>query len=635
MKIWLRRWQHPLTAFLYDLAVTPLAWYGAHWLRFNFEQIPPIYVYRATLLLPLVLLVHSVCYWSFGLYRGVWRFASMPDFVRIAQAVFAAGTSCWLSVALLAYAELLPPVPVPRSSFALTALLLLAFLGGGRFIYRWVKDHQLYVKRGHRVLVVGAGRAGEMLVRDLLRDPAADYLPVAFVDDDPAKRGRDIHGIRVAGDSRHVRNIADRFKADLIFIAMPSASGSQMRRLVAACEASGRPFRTLPNLQELLDGKAAIKLMREVALEDLLGRDPVSLDWEAIRSALTARSVLVSGGGGSIGSELCRQIARLGPRRLDIVDACEFNLYRIDMELRREWPSLDLQVHLLDVRDADGLNRLFGDLHPELVFHAAAYKHVPMLEAQPCAAVGNNVFGTMELARAADRYGAQVCVLISTDKAVNPTNVMGASKRLAEMFCQNFAARSSTRFITVRFGNVLGSAGSVVPLFREQIARGGPVTVTHPDMERYFMTIPEAAQLILQAAAVGQGGEIFVLDMGEPVQIRYLAEQMIRLSGQEPGRDIEIVYTGLRPGEKLYEELFHERERLRPTSHAKLLLAQARLVHWAAFLEALEVLRADCLAHRDAVVLTRMHELVPEFRQDGVAALTQENQAPPSQAAAS
>lgn len=613
MKIWLRI-RHPLAALAHDLLMTPLAWFGAQWLRFNFDAIPTPFLQAAQQLLPLVLFVHAACYVRFGLYRGVWRFASMPDLVRICKAVVTGTLICWALVALAAQIGLLPPVPVPRSSFVLTGLLLLLFLGAPRFVYRWVKDHGLYYRPGQRVLIVGAGDAGVSLLRELQRERDGEYEPVGFADDKDNRQGRELHGVPVLGRTQEVAAVVAAHAIDVIFVALPSLGGERMARVLRLCEATGRPVRVVPRLDELLSGRAQIRELREVSLEDLLGREEITLDWQAIGRHVAGRTVLVSGGGGSIGSELCRQIARLGPARLLIVDAGEFNLYRIELELRRDHPALALQVYLLDVTGATGVEQVFAAHRPELVFHAAAYKHVPLLEDQPSTAVGNNVFGTRTLAQAAERHAAEAFVLISTDKAVNPTNVMGASKRLAEMYCQNLAARSRTHFITVRFGNVLGSAGSVVPLFREQIARGGPVTVTHPEIERYFMTIPEAAQLILQAAAVGRGGEIFVLDMGAPIRIATLAEQMIQLSGKRPHQDIRIEYTGLRPGEKLYEELFHERERLQPTPYPKLLLAQRRTLDWVAFDRALEALAADCSARRDAAVRAAMHALVPEYR---------------------
>jgi FlaA1/EpsC-like NDP-sugar epimerase len=363
----------------------------------------------------------------------------------------------------------------------------------------------------------------------------------------------------------------------MILLAVPSAGAREMQRLVGLCEQSGVPFRTVPQLGTLMAGQVSIGQLRAVSIEDLLGRDPVTLDWDGIRAGLAGREILVTGAGGSIGSELVRQIAATGPERLILVDNGEYNLYAIEMELRDSYPGLSFSRHLLDVTDAPAVEALFQAERPRIVFHAAAYKHVPMLEDQVRVAVRNNVLGTRTVAQAASDFSCERFVLISTDKAVHPANVMGATKRVAEALCQALDRRSETRFITVRFGNVLDSAGSVVPLFRRQIERGGPLTVTHPEIERFFMTIPEACQLIMQAAVIGDGGEIFVLDMGEPVKIRYLAEQMIRLSGREPGRDVQIQYIGLRPGEKLYEELFYASEDLTPTRHPKIRVARGAL----------------------------------------------------------
>ncbi len=569
MKAWIDRLRSRTAAFVHDLVMIPAAWFLAFWLRFNLGDIPQEFVDGALTALPLVILVQGLVNWMFGLYRGVWRFASLPDLTRIVKAVLA-GTALIL-FALFIFNRM---QSVPRSVPVLFALLQLLLLSGPRVLYRWLKDHRLALRAGQRVLIVGAGRAGEMLVRDMLRDPAQGWLPVAFVDDKLRRQGGEVHGVPVRGPTPMIPELSENLEIDLILLAIPSASTKDMQRLVALCERAGRPFRTVPELQSLMAGQVSVSQVRPVSIEDLLGRDPVELDWDAIRASLAGKVVLVTGGGGSIGAELCRQIAASRPSRLVVVDNCEFNLYRIDMELRETYPGLQVESRLLDVTDATAIQGLFGRERPKIVFHAAAYKHVPLLEHQVRAAIRNNVLGTDLVARAADAFQCEQFVLISTDKAVNPTNIMGATKRVAEILCQSLGAESPTRYITVRFGNVLGSAGSVVPLFRRQIARGGPVTVTHPDIERFFMTIPEACQLIMQAAAIGEGGEIFVLDMGEPVKIRYLAEQMILLSGKRPGEDIEIEYIGLRPGEKLYEELFYASEDLAPTLHPKIRVAR-------------------------------------------------------------
>ena len=608
---WIARLRNRWAAFAHDLVVVPVAWLGAYWLRFNLDAIPPDLLRTGLGALAVVVPVQAGAYWWFGLYRGVWRFASIPDLMRILRAVIVG-----VALSMLALFALTRLEGVPRSVPVLYGLLLFAGLSGPRFLYRWWKDHRIGIVRGgERVLIVGAGRAGEMLVRDLFRDPRRRYEPVGFVDDDPVKRGREIHGVRVLGGVDELPRVAERTAAEAIIVAVPSARARDMRRIAERCEETRLPVRTVPRLEDLMAGRVAVTALRALTIEDVLGREPVRLDWDAISRGLSGRRILVTGGGGSIGSELCRQVAGLGPARLVVVDHSEYNLYEIDRELRARFPQLVLSRRLVDVTDAAAVDRVFARERPEVVFHAAAYKHVPMLEGMPREAARNNVLGTRVVAEAADRHGVERFVLVSTDKAVNPTNVMGASKRVAEMVCTALAVCSHTRFITVRFGNVLGSAGSVVPLFREQIEQGGPVTVTHPEVERYFMTIPEACQLIMQAAVMGEGGEIYVLEMGEPVRIRDLAEQMIRLAGRVPGEDIEIVYTGLRPGEKLREELFHEEEGLAPTSHPKILLARHRAVERDALERALVELDTACERYDEVAVLGVLKTLVPELRR--------------------
>jgi FlaA1/EpsC-like NDP-sugar epimerase len=461
------------------------------------------------------------------------------------------------------------------------------------------------------VLVLGAGRAGDALLRDLARENR--YRPVGLLDDNANLRGAKVHGVPVLGMLDRLPELAEETAAEMLLIAMPSATNAQMRRVVELCEKTGVPFRTMPRLQDVVSGRMGFSDLKEVAIEDLLGREPVQLDWTAIRTGLAGQRVLVTGGGGSIGAELCRQVARLGAESLTILELSEFNLYRIEQELRREFPDMIIDAVLGDCGDVAVCERVFARARPQVVFHAAAYKHVPLLQTQLREGFRNNVLGTQVVAHAADKHGVGCFILISTDKAVNPTSVMGACKRVAEIFCQNFAAKSKTRFITVRFGNVLDSAGSVVPLFREQIRAGGPVTVTHPEITRYFMTIPEACQLILQAAVLGEGGEIFVLDMGEPVKIQYLAEQMIRLANKIPDRDVAIVYSGLRPGEKLFEELFHPQESYQDTRHAKIFLAQPRSMSWE-LLNAQLRNAAQAVRDYDEDILRRcMSNLLPDF----------------------
>ena len=603
-----------LPTVILDLLVVLAAWFGAYWLRFNLDTIPEHFYQYALESAPIVLVVQGAALYWFGVLRGIWRFTSLADLVRILKAV-AAGTAVLMTFMFLAVRL----GSVPRSVPLLYGMLLIAFLAGPRLLYRWFTEQQFALGTGKRVLVVGAGQAGEMLIRDLLRKAGGNYQPVAIVDDKPRRHGRHVHGVPVVGSCEDITELRESLEIDLILLAIPSASSAQMRRIVGLCEESGVPFRTVPDLDALMSGHVSINELREVSIEDILGRDQVVLDWKAIGVGLNGRTILVTGGGGSIGSELCRQIARLQPAKLVLLENSEYNLYSIEMELRPEFKDVSFIFQLGDVSDIATVRRVFSLHAPDVVFHAAAYKHVPMLEGQVREAVKNNVIGTRNVALEADRAGCSEFVFISTDKAVNPSNVMGASKRMAEIFCQNLNARSDTNFITVRFGNVLGSAGSVIPLFRKQIADGGPVTVTHREVERYFMTISEACQLIMQASVIGEGGEIFVLDMGEAVKIHFLAEQMIRLSGKEPGSDIEISYTGLRPGEKLYEELFHDSEQLEPTNHEKILLARHRIVEWGRLEALIERLESACDQYDENELLLSIEEFVPENRIESLA----------------
>ena len=603
------RFRSRTTIFLHDLCMIPLAWFGAYWLRFNLHSIPEEFFYSALLFLPLVIAIQTSLFWIFGLYRGVWRFSSLPDLVRIGKAVL---SGVFLICCTLFFYNRLQGVP--RSVAPLYVLMLFSLLSVPRLIYRFWKEQSFVERIGRRALIVGAGSAGEMLVRDLLTHADSEYQPVIFADDDQTKYRREIRGIRVAGNVEQIPELIKEWNIEAVLIAVPSASDSQMRRIVETCEGCSVEFQTLPSVKELLSGAITTANLRSVSIEDILGRAPVKLDWAGIKAHLHDKTILITGGGGSIGSELCKQLARALPRTLIVFDQCEYNLYKIDAELTRLFPELIHHAVLGDVADRIAVKRVISTHQPEIVFHAAAYKHVPLLEGQVREALHNNLIGTKILAEAAIAAGVARFVLISTDKAVNPTNVMGATKRAAEILCQNLNQTStSTRFTTVRFGNVLDSAGSVVPLFREQIKTGGPVTVTHPDITRYFMTIPEACQLIMQAETIGEGGEVFVLDMGEPVKITYLAEQMIRLSGKRPGKDIEIRYVGLRPGEKLYEELFHEQEHLIPTRHAKLCLAKARVYDSAEWSNQIEGLQELCRQADEEALLTRLQQLVPEF----------------------
>ena len=586
----------------------PAAWFGAYWIRFNMGKVPDHFDAQALHFFIPLIIIQVLAFWIFGLYRGIWRFASVPDLIRILKAAII-GVLVFI-LFLFLFSEI---KAFPRSIFLLYAWLLVSLLVGIRAVFRWLKDYRgVNSEDLKRVLIVGAGEAGELLVREILRDNRSNYRPVVFVDDKKTKQGREIHGIRVAGFIKDIPNIVERYKIEMVIISIPSLKSDMMRNILQLCEEVSVPCRITPSLDDIISGRASIKALRDVSLEDLLGREPVSLDWEHISKGLSNKTILVSGGGGSIGSELCWQIANLCPALLVVIDNSEFNLYTIEKDLKQHFPNLKLAVHLIDVVDSVALNAVMHQYKPQIVFHAAAYKHVPILEFQIRAAMRNNILGSYFLAKAAVDCGVESFVLISTDKAVNPTNIMGAAKRAAEVICQNYNGKSDTHFTTVRFGNVLGSAGSVIPLFKSQLEQGGPITVTHPEISRYFMTIPEASQLILQATIMGKGGEIFVLDMGKPILIRFLAEQMIQLSGKSLD-EIPIVYTGLRPGEKLYEELFHETEKLVPTKHNKILKAHFRKWDWENLLSIINKIIAACGSLNEDDLKRLLSELVPEY----------------------
>ncbi len=595
----------PRTAVvLHDLAMVWVAWSGLHLVRYALRSEPsPMSAWSAEI--ALVLLAQGLVFWRVGLYRGVWRFASVPDLINILKACLFGLVA--IAVGLFLYNRM---DQVSRTVLLLYPFVLTALLGMPRLLYRVWKDHETSrsEEAGLRVLILGAGQAGEALVRDLRR--TGSYQPVGFLDDAATLRGSQLQGLPVLGRIDEVERIARETAARLLVIAMPSLDAAAMREVVAACESTGLPFRRVPRLDDLLEGRSLPGELKEVAIEDLLGREPVTPDWKAIRGWLGGRSVLVTGAGGSIGSELCRQCARHGADKVALVEIDELALSTIAAELRRDFPRIQYVPVLGDCGDPAVMRHAIALSQPEAVFHAAAYKQVPLLEAQLREAVRNNVLATETVSAESHRAGVGSFVLISTDKAVDPVNVLGATKRLAEKVsqAQALAEPHATRAVTVRFGNVLDSAGSVVPLFREQIRNGGPVTVTDPEVTRYFMTIPEACQLILQAAAIGSQHAIYTLDMGEPVAIKDLAEHMIRLAGKQPGRDVAIVYTGLRPGEKLHETLFHADERYRPTAHPKILQAEARGI----------------LAERIVTISARMRDATARYDLDELALLLRE-----------
>jgi len=566
--------------FLFDSLLILAAWLVAYWLRFNLSWIPWDYLHAATQYLPLVMIIQMSTYLWFGLHRSAWRYASMHDLAGIIKAVSIGVSFVAITLFITSRMQF-----IPRSILPLYALLLTAFLGGPRFLYRLLREG-LYFKQsgGQRVLIVGAGKAGESLVRELRRDQNMRYNPIAFVDDSQRRIGHNIHGIRVMGGCNTIADVVKKHAIELIFIAIPTVNSIKMRRIVNFCQETHLPYRTLPSLQDLAGLNVSLEALRQVSINDLLGRDSVKLNWQQISKSIHNQTLLITGGAGSIGAELSRQIARLHPKKLIIIDHSEFNLYTLQQQFGSEFEQMDCYYHLLDITDKIALETLLANVKPDVILHAAAYKHVPLLQEQTHAAIKNNLLATMHLAKQAVNHHVKKFVFISTDKVVNPQSIMGLSKRLAELYCQNIGQQTTTEFITVRFGNVLGSTGSVVPLFQQQIDQGGPITVTHPEATRYFMTIPEAAQLILQASAIGKNAEIYVLDMGEPIKIRYLAEQIIRLSGKQVGHDIDIIYTGLRSGEKLHEQLFCESEKLSETEHSKIMRAiVSQQINWHYF----------------------------------------------------
>ena len=597
-----------LTIAIHDTFMVACAWLLAFWFRFDLELIPSDYLNNALVYLPYVIISQSIIFWYFGLYKGVWRFSSLPDLIRILKAVFFG--VLFIAGSLFVYNRL---AFMPRSVLPLYTSFLLLLLSIPRLFYRYYKDGVKHESTAQRALIIGAGAAGEMLARDLLQDEVS-LLPIAFVDDDKRKKGRSIRGLQVLFDTNLIADYTAKLNADIILIAIPSASEIEMRDIVEACERAQVPFKTLPSVKELLSNTVSKGNLRDVAIDDILGREPVNLNWTQIKSSLSGKRILITGGGGSIGSELCCQLARVSPESLIIYEHSEFNLYQIQSRLKRNFPDLKLRAILGDVVDRTAVEELIRNEKPEVIFHAAAYKHVPLLERQVLAAVTNNLIGTKNVAEVALAENVERFVLISTDKAVNPSNIMGATKRAAEILCQNLNTLAEhTSFITVRFGNVLDSAGSVVPLFREQIKTGGPVTVTHPDVTRFFMTIPEACRLIMNAEAVGTGGEIYVLDMGKAIKISYLAEQMIQLSGLSVGSDIKIEYIGLRAGEKLHEELFHEQEQLLGTGFEKLFLAKARRYEQDVWEQQMENLLEACKNRNSENIQEQLKQLVPEF----------------------
>jgi FlaA1/EpsC-like NDP-sugar epimerase len=555
----------------HDVVAATIAWCAAYLLRFNFE-LPPEHQALMLQTLWVVLPLQTISFMSFGLYRGTWRFASMLDLKRILLTVTVSAVVLVAMLFMLSNA-----FHVPRSVLILDPILLILIMSGNRFVYRAIKEHQLFgahLRRGEPVLIIGAGAAAASLVKDLVQ--SSQWHVVGLLDDDEAMHDREILGVKVYGSILLLPKVATRFSVGHVIIAMPSAHHKERRNALDLANQLGLEVLTVPSIEDLMSGHLNVSQIRRVDVEDLLGRDAISLDNTGLKGLIYGHPLLVTGAGGSIGSELCRQIVKFNPSVLVCLDISELALYQLEQELNGTTTNLVYVVG--DVKNAARLGQVLAKHNPRVVFHTAAYKHVPLMENENVSeALNNNVLGTYTLAKACKDAGIDKFVLVSTDKAVNPTNVMGATKRLAEMVCQGLQEENDTRFVMVRFGNVLGSSGSVIPKFREQIKAGGPITVTHPEITRYFMSIPEAAQLVMQACLMGEGGEIFVLDMGEPVKIVDLAKDMIKLSGFTED-EIRIEFSGLRPGEKLYEELLADDEHTLPTPHEKLRIASARAV---------------------------------------------------------
>ena len=568
MKIWNRLnsliLHRRIVLIIFDIMTVCVSSVIPLWLRFiDEETIPDIYMGSAWDFLLINIFITLIVFYLFKLYQSLWAFAGPTEAQNIVAACFLCAVLNYGGMKLLHF-------PIPRSYFFMYAMVLTAITTFGRFSYRFIRSirHKAQNKRNaSKVMVIGAGEAGNTVIKELVNSTYCTMSVKCIIDDNSSKWGQFIQGIKIVGGRDKIVESAAFYGIDEIIIAIPSANRATMRELVEICKETNCKLRTLPGIYQLVNGEVNVSKLRDVDVEDLLGRDPIKVDMESIYNYVKGKVILVTGGGGSIGSELCRQIAGHEPKQLIIVDIYENNAYDIQQELKYKYPNLDLVVLIASVRNTNRMNHIMEKYHPDIIYHAAAHKHVPLMEDSPNEAIKNNVFGTWKTAQAAVQYGVKKFVMISTDKAVNPTNIMGASKRICEMIIQTYNRHYDTEFVAVRFGNVLGSNGSVIPLFKRQIMAGGPVTVTHPDIIRYFMTIPEAVSLVLQAGVYAKGGEIFVLDMGEPVKILDLAKNLIRLSGYKVDEDIKIEFTGLRPGEKLYEELLMNEEGLTDTEN--------------------------------------------------------------------
>lgn len=555
--------------------------------------------------MPVIIIIRLSTFYALGLYNRLWRYASINELLTICSAVTVS------SLILFVYMYTTGS-KLPRSVHILSWFFNIGFIGLSRLVVRIMHYlRQKRTKQSAKVLIVGAGDAGAMIARELNHRYFETKQLVGFIDDDRYKNNQRMFGVKVLGNRKDIKKIVSDYGIDEIIIAMPSAGGTIIRQIIHECKKTKCDLKILPGIYELIDGDVTVQQLRNVEVEDLLGRNPVKLDIEQIAGYLKGKRVLVTGAGGSIGSELCRQIIKMGPSSLTLLGKGENSIYEINNELKGKFKNLYMEPVIADVRDKERIRAIFAEVKPQVVFHAAAHKHVPLMESQPVEAVRNNIFGTKTVAEAADEFGAEAFVMISTDKAVNPTSVMGATKRVAELIIQNLSKKSNTKFVAVRFGNVLGSRGSVIPLFKKQIAKGGPITITHPDMQRYFMTIPEASQLVLQAGAIAKGGEVFVLDMGEPVKIVDMASDLIELSGLVPHKDIKIEFSGLRPGEKLFEELLTAEEGTTSTKHKKIYVANLKKVDENKLYQELLMLQQ---ATQSIQICTILMRLIPTYQ---------------------
>ncbi|PIP88841.1 MAG: hypothetical protein COV38_03200 [Bdellovibrionales bacterium CG11_big_fil_rev_8_21_14_0_20_38_13] len=599
-------------AISHDLLVAVFAFILSFYLRLNDLNLFPHNIIELTLI---AVSIQSITFYFAGFYKGIWRYSSTYDLIRIIK-----GSSVAIlltAISLFMYSRL---ENFPRSVFIIDWILLILALGGGRLLYRMYRDQisfKLQSDGAKKVLIIGAGAGGEQVLREIRKNPALQMNVIGFLDDDPGKQKRAIHGVQILGKVDDIIKVMSEIEVDIIYIAIPSATGQQIKEIFEKTKGTKAKIQTLPKMKDILHGKIELSQFRNLDVEDILGRKEVRLEIDSIAKMLNEKTILITGAGGSIGSEIVRQVCQFSPQHLILIDNSEFNLYSLNQELEKKYPNISFELRMIDIRDKDKLEYLFNS-KIDVVFHAAAYKHVPLVESNPYSGIDTNVRGTLIVANLAKKYNVGRFVMVSTDKAVNPTNIMGATKRIAEQVCQFVQSQTDvTKFMTVRFGNVLGSSGSVIPLFKKQIEEGGPITITHKNICRYFMSIPEASQLVIQAGSIGSGGEVFILDMGEPIKILDMAKQMISLAGLEVDKDINIEFIGLRPGEKMFEELLLDGESALPTLHPLVKIAKVS-IHKDAFKERLDFLLNLPISSDVNTFKQVIKTIVPEFKSDNL-----------------